>query len=351
MTNISTNYKEWLSEVKLRVRQSQLKAAVKVNTELIRLYWSLGKDISEKQLESVWGSGFFAQFSKDLQEEFPDATGFSETNIKYMKRFYMFYSQSDTIRQQAVDELDSCSLFNIPWGHHIHLFSKCKSVEEAMFYVEQTIENGWSRNVLMNVVETKLFEAKGKAITNFKAHLPALQSDLAQQTLKDPYNFDFLGLRGKYNERELEDALTTNITKFLLTLGSGFSYVGRQQRLEVGGQEFFIDLLFYHLKLRCYIVVELKVEEFIPEYVSKLGFYVSAVNHQLKLPEDQPTIGLLICKSKNEIVAQYTLESTSQPIGISEYQLSELYPKEIENALPSIEEIEKELEERTTNQE
>ncbi len=346
MANIDISYKEWLSEIKLRVKQSQLKAAVKVNQELLMFYWELGEDIVKRKLESAWGSGFFNRLSRDLMADFPDMTGLSPRNLSYCKTFYSLYSQSDIILQQAVAKLE-CSIFSIPWGHHILIFSKCKSVEEAMFYVEQTIENGWSRSVLMNIIETKLFEAKGKAITNFKVQLPAPQSDLAQQTLKDPYNFDFLGLREKYNERELEDALTRNITQFLLTLGSGFSYVGRQQRLEVGGQEFFIDLLFYHLKLRCYIVVELKVDEFQPEYVSKLGFYVSAVNHQLKLPEDQPTIGLLICKSKNEVIAQYTLESTSQPIGISEYQLSEIYPKEIENALPSIEEIERELEELT----
>lgn len=325
------------------MKQSQIKASVKVNQELLMFYWGLGEDIVTKRLESSWGSGFFNQLSGDLMREFPDVTGLSPRNLRYCKIFYSLYSQSDIIVQQVVAQLE-CPIFSIPWGHHVQLFAKCKSVEEALFYVEQTIENGWSRSVLMNVVETKLFETKGKAITNFEAQLPSPQSDLAEQILKDPYNFDFLGLRGKYNERELEDALTTNITNFLLTLGSGFAYVGRQHKVEVDGREFFIDLLFYHLKLRSYIVVELKVDEFQPEYVSKLGFYVSAVNHQLKMPEDRPTIGLLICKSKSEIIAKYTLESTSQPIGVSEYQLSEIYPKEIENALPSIEEIEKELE-------
>ncbi len=343
--NFKPEYKQWLSEIKLRIKNSQIKAAFKVNDELLRLYWSLGADICEKEIDAKWGSGFFNQLSKDLRSEFPDATGFSQTNIKYMKRFYRFYSECDTIRQQLVDELES-KIFFVPWGHHIEIITKCKNVAEALFYVQQTIENGWSRSILINMMETKLYEAKGKAITNFSLQLPAPQSDLAQQTLKDPYTFDFLGLREKYNERELEDALTTNIIKFLLELGNGFSFVGRQQRVEVGGKEFFIDLLFYHLKLRCYIVVELKTGEFEPEYVGKLSFYASVVNHQMKLPEDQPTIGLLICKSKNEIVAQYTLESTSQPIGISEYQLSELYPKDIENALPSIEEIEKELEKK-----
>lgn len=285
---------------------------------------------------------FFSQLSRDLMEEFPDATGFSPRNLRYCKSFYLFYIQSSTILQQVGAKLDN-EIFSIPWRHQVEIISKCKSVEEAIFYVQQTIENGWSRNVLLNIIDVKLYETKGKSLTNFKTHLPSPQSDLAQQTLKDPYNFDFLGLREKYNERELEDALISNITKFLLELGSGFSYVGRQQKIEVGGQDFYIDLLFYHLKLRCYIVVELKAEEFKPEYVSKLGFYVSAINHQLKLPEDHPTIGLLICKSKNEVIAQYTLESTTQPIGISEYELNTLYPKEVKNAIPSIEEIENEL--------
>lgn len=212
-------------------------------------YWSMGKDIVKMQIESSWGRGFFNQLSSDLMSEFPDVKGLSPRNLSYCKTFYSLYSQSDIILQQLVAKLES-PIFLIPWGHHVQLFSKCKSAEEALFYVEQTIENGWSRSVLINIVETKLFEAKGKAITNFNTQLPSPQSDLAQQILKDPYNFDFLGLRGKYNERELEDALTTNITNFLLTLGSGFSYVGRQQRVEVDGKEFFIDLLFYHLKLR-----------------------------------------------------------------------------------------------------
>lgn len=221
--------------------------------------------------------------------------------------------------------------------------SKAKSVTEALFYVQKTLEQGWSRNMLTNYMDAGLFETEGKSISNFKNTLPALQSDLAQQTLKDPYNFDFLTLRNGYVERELEDALTENITKFLIELGNGFAYVGRQVRLEVGGDEFFIDLLFYHLKLRSYVVIELKTGDFQPEYIGKLGFYVSAVNHEMKHPQDNPTIGLLICKSKNNIVAQYTLDTANLPIGISEYELSKLYLKDFKSSLPSIEEIENEL--------
>lgn len=337
-----TEYKEWIAALKLRIRQSQIKAAVKVNTELLHLYWELGKDIVEKQAESQWGSGFFNELSQDLKEAFPDMQGFSVTNLKYIKRFYLFYNESDTIRHQVGDEL-TISIFLIPWRHQIEIFTKAKSVTEALFYVQKTIEQGWSRNMLTNYMDAGLFETEGKSISNFKNTLPALQSDLAQQTLKDPYNFDFLTLRNGYVERELEDALTENITKFLIELGNGFAYVGRQVRLEVGGDEFFIDLLFYHLKLRSYVVIELKTGDFQPEYIGKLGFYVSAVNHEMKHPQDNPTIGLLICKSKNNIVAQYTLDTANLPIGISEYELSKLYPKDFKSSLPSIEEIENEL--------
>lgn len=342
---IKTNndYKAWVTEIKQHIRQSQVKAAVKVNTELIRMYWTLGKDIAERQSESEWGKGFFNELSQDLKDAFPDMEGFSVTNLKYMKRMYLFYSQSDIIRQQLADELQEHLLFSIPWWHHVVLMTKCNTVEEALFYMKKIVENGWSRNVLMNFIEANLYKAEGKAITNFASCLPNPQSDLAQQTLKDPYNFDFLSMRSGYIERELEDALTENITKFLLELGNGFAYIGRQVRLEIGTEEYFVDLLFYNYKLRCFIVTELKTGKFKAEYVSKLGLYVSAVNHQMRHKDDNPTIGLLICKTKDEVVAKYTLESINQPIGISEYQLAELLPKDFRSSLPSIEEIENEL--------
>lgn len=306
------------------------------------MYWDLGKDIVKKQTESKWGSGFFADLSQDLKDEFPDMEGFSVTNLKYMKRVYLFYNQCDAIRHQVGDELEQ-QIFSIPWRHHIEIIVKTKSVAEALFYVQQTIEYGWSRNVLLNMMATGLYEARGKALTNFSKRLPLPQSDLAQQTLKDPYNFDFLTMRDGYVERELEDALTENITKFLLELGHGFAYVGRQVRLEIGEEEFFADLLFYNFKLRSFIVVELKTGRFKAEYVSKLGLYVTAVNYQMKHPDDNPTIGLLICKHKDEVVAKYTLETTTQSIGISEYELTKLIPDDFKSSLPSIEDIENEL--------
>lgn len=338
------SYKEWITGLKHRIRQSQVKAVTKVNIELIRMYWELGKDIVEKQSESKWGDGFFADLSQDLKDEFPGMEGFSLTNLKYMKRMYLFYCQDDIIRHQLGDELEQ-KIFSIPWRHHIEIITKAKSVAEALFYIQQTLEQGWSRNVLLNMMATGLYEAKGKAVTNFSKCLPVPHGDLAQQTLKDPYNFDFLTMRDGYVERELEDALTENITKFLLELGHGFAYVGRQVRLEIGEEEFFADLLFYNFKLRSFVVVELKTGRFKAEYVSKLGLYVTAVNYQMKHSDDNPTIGLLICKHKDEVVAKYTLETTTQPIGISEYELTKFLPDNFKSSLPSIEDIENELKE------
>lgn len=354
----SPDYKKWLIDLKSQIRQSQLKAAVKVNVELLRLYWNMGRDITTRELEAQWGSGFFGQLSRDLRKEFPDMDGFSVRNLKYIRQWFCFYSGSLTLtekqansdsrdtlrkfsdvnRQQAVADL-----LSIPWGHNILIITKCKNVTEALFYVRETLENGWSRNVLQNMISANLFAAKGKAITNFSRILPAPISDLAQQSLKDPYCFDFLSLRKNYDERELENALVANITQFLLELGSGFAYVGRQFRLEVGDEEFFLDLLFYHLKLRRYVVIELKTGKFKPEYLGKLGFYVTAVNQQIKSEADNDTIGLLICKDKDKITAEYSLAATNLPLGISEYEISRYLPEHFKSSLPTIEEIESEL--------
>lgn len=306
------------------------------------MYWKLGEDICIHKAEAQWGSGFYESLSKDLKTEFPDMKGFSITNLKYCKRFYELYNQSDTIRQQIVDEFTS-PIFTIPWGHHTEIIAKCKSVDDALFYVHKTIENGWSRAVLLNFLDAKLHQAEGKAITNFTRLLPPPVSDLAQQTLKDPYNFDFLTIRQNYDEKELQEALTNNITKFLLELGNGFAYVGQQYRLKVGEQEFFADLLFYHLKLRCYVVIELKVERFKPEHLGQLGFYVTAIDKNMKSEVDNPTIGLLICKTKDSVVAEYALGATTLPIGISEYELKRVIPDELKGSLPTIEEIEEKL--------
>ena len=362
-------YTQWLIDLKIRIRQSQIKAAVKVNSELIRLYWELGQDIVARQIDTLWGSGFFEQLSKDLRSEFPDMQGFSERNLLYMKRFYLFYVQDnsipqqvvaeiphqtganlqaiknkiDTNLQQLVEEFETHPIFQIPWGHNIQIFTKCPSIKEALFYVNKTIENGWSRAVLMNFMEADLFSAQGKALTNFSRLLPETQSDLANQILKDPYNFDFITLTTKYKEKELEDALTTNITNFLLELGQGFAYLGRQIPVKIGETERFIDLLFYHIELRCFFVVELKAGKFQAEHIGKLGLYISAINHQMKKKNDNPTIGMIICKTKDSVEVQYSLEITNQPIGVSEYKLAKLLPKHLQNSLPSIEEVEQEL--------
>ena len=364
-----SEFKQWLVDLKLRIRQSQLRAAIKVNSELLRLYWDLGKDIANRQMDAVWGSGFYDNLSRELKSEFPDMKGFSVTNLKYCKYFYKFYSQDEKFRQQLAgeihpqlgdelhktekeyiaiypqleDELKINPLFLIPWGHQKHIIDKCKSTHEALFYVQKTIKNGWSRAMLMNFIDANLYNTKGKAINNFDRLLPDVHSDLARETLKDPYNFDFLTLTENYKEKELEDALVANITKFLLELGQGFAYIGRQHPIQIGNKSRFMDLLFYHLDLRCYVVVELKVKEFEPEHAGKLGYYIAAINNQLKKELDNPTIGLLICKTKNNIEAKYSLESSSQPIGISEYTFSELLPENFKSSLPSIEDIEREL--------
>lgn len=349
---IDKAYKEWLVELKQKVRTAQLKAAVAVNTELIMLYWELGKMITEKQ--TAWGSKFLPQLSKDLSLEFADMQGFSETNLKYCRLFYQYTVKSpqvednfsSKIRPQAEDEILLPIFKQIPWGHIKLIINKIKHPKEALFYAQSTITNGWSRSVLGLQIKANLYQRQGKAINNFKNTLPESTSDLAHQLLKDPYQFDFLALTENYKERELENALVENITKFLLELGSGFAYVGKQVPLQVGDQEFFIDLLFYHLKLRAYVVIELKATDFQPEYAGKLSFYLSAANDILKHPQDNPTIGMMICKNKNNIVAEYALANINHPIGVSEYELTKLFPEEYKSSLPSIEEIENELKDK-----
>jgi len=298
---IDKAYKDWFIGLKSKIRSAQLKAAVAVNTELITLYWDLGKMITEK--ENLWGSKLIEQISKNLKEEFPDLQGLSTSNLKYCKRFYQFYQ--NPIWQQLVAQ--------IPWGHNILIFSKSKDLSEARFYIQETIANGWSREILGSQLKSDLYARQGKAIHNFKNTLPEVTSDLAHQLIKDPYNFDFLTLTEHYKERELENALVENITKFLLELGSGFAYIGKQVPMQIGDQEYFIDLLFYHLKRRAYVVIELKATEFIPEYAGKLSFYLSATNDILRHPTDNPTIGLMVCKNKNNIIAEYALKDINQP--------------------------------------
>lgn len=337
-------YLDWVQKLVVRFRKSQIKASLKVNDVVLRYYWSLGKDIVDKKAESRWGDGFFKRLSKDLQQILPDVKGFSITNLTYIKYFYTTYNKCFTIYPQLGDKLEN-SIFSIPWGHHKIIIDHFKNnPEKAIFFLQKIIENGWTRTLLENFVKTDLYERSGKAITNFKTTLPSHDSSIAQDILKNPYNFDFLTLTEDYKEKDLQHALEQNISRFLLELGHGFAFVGRQIRLEVNGEEYFCDLLFYHIKLRRYIVCELKKVKFQPEFVSKLNFYCTAVNHIIKESEDNDTIGLLICKEKNDIVAQWTMENNQlQPLGISEYELTKLYPKNISNSLPSIEEIEKQL--------
>lgn len=337
-------YKKFLVELKEKVKNSQLKAAIKVNYELLNLYWELGKKITEKQKEYSWGDSFISNLSNDLKKEFPDMKGFLVQNLKNIRYWYLFYAEY-LIGLQPVSQLKKIEnkIKSIPWGHNQRIMYKCKSVREAIFYVEKTIENGWSRTILEHQIDSKLYERLGSAISNFDSRLPKVQSELAKQTIKDPYNFDFLTLRDKYDERELEDALVKQITSFLLELGTGFSYIGRQVHLKVGDSDFYIDLLFYHVKLHCYVVVELKTEKFKPDFAGQLNFYVTAVNRDLKSQEDNQTIGILICKDKDNVVAEYSLANISQPIGISKYEISKLLEKEYKSSLPSIEEIEQSI--------
>ena len=361
LIKVDKGYALWISELSKRFKNMQIKAATKVNHEMLAFYWLLGKDIVRKQAEQKWGSNFFATLSMDLRTALPGQEGFSETNVRYMKRFYILYCQNlpqlvekagNENLPQLVEELGDIeispqlvdAICTVPWGHHRFIIDKCKGDgEKALFYVHKTIENNWSRAVLLNWLNTDLYERQGKAISNFTNQLPSPQGDLAQEITKDPYNFDFLTMREGFDEKELKDALTDNVVQFLMELGSGFAFVGREYSLIIGQTEKFCDLLFYNINLHCYVVIEVKIDKFESEYISQLGTYVVAVNHILKSDIENPTIGILICKEKDNVLAQYALESSSQPIGISEYELSKLYPADFKGTLPSIEEIERQL--------
>lgn len=343
---VTEDYIEWIEDIKKRIKSSQIKASVKVNDVVLDLYWNIGKDIVEKQATSKWGDGFLSTMSKDLKKAFPNMSGFSVQNLKSIRYWYKFYNSNENGLQVASQmELIEKMVKSIPWGHNQRIMYKCKSTHEAMFYIQKTLDNGWSRTVLEHQIDSGLYERQGKAVNNFQLKLPEPQSDLAEQTLKDPYNFDFLTLREKYDEKELEDALVNQITQFLLELGTGFSYLGRQVHIKVGETDFYMDLLFYHVRLHCYVVVELKTEKFKPEFAGKLNFYVTAVNKNIKSERDNPTIGILICKDKDDVVAEYALDDISQPIGIAQYELTKVLREEFKSSLPTIEEIENELSE------
>jgi len=332
------SYAAVLEAVKERIRTAQLKAALAVNSELVMLYWSIGREIMERQDKEGWGSKVVERLAKDLHKEFPDMGGFSRSNMLYMRAFAEAYPNASIV-QQLVGQ--------IPWGHNVLLLSRVKKPEHRLWYAQATIANGWSRAVLDAQIATHAHRRQGKAITNFKRTLPAERSDLAQQTLKDPYTFEFLGIAEDMRERDLELALVGHIQKVLLELGAGFAFVGRQVPLKVGRKDYYLDLLFYHLKLRCYVVVDLKMEAFEPEHAGKMNFYLTAVDEQLRHTDDKPSIGLLLCKDNDKLVVEYALRDVAKPIGVAEWRtrLVATLPKNLRGALPSVKEIERELSE------
>ncbi|MBU6455406.1 MAG: DUF1016 family protein [Cyanobacteria bacterium REEB67] len=329
------DYRQFLDSLKEQIQTAQMQAAVTVNTQLISLYFNLGKAIVNRQEQAGWGDSVLDRLGTDLSSAFPEMKGFSQRNLYRMRTFYLAYKDDGDIFATAVAK--------IPWGHNIMILDKLKRAQERQWYVNQTLEHGWSRAILEYQIESGLHLRQGAAVTNFKSTLPRQQSDLAQQVLKDPYNFDFLSLGAEAQERDIEKSLVDHIQRFLIELGLGFAFVGRQHRLDVGEQDFFIDLLFYHLRLRCYVVIELKAGEFKPEYAGQLNFYLSAVDDTLRHADDQPSIGLLLCKSKNQLIAEYALRDINKPIGISEIRFSESLPANLRGSLPTIEELEKEL--------
>jgi len=329
-------YEAFLTDLKHRIRTAQVKAAIAVNHELILLYWQIGMDILTRQQQEGWGTKVVERLAKDLKREFPDIKGFSSRNLKYMRAFAETYPDAQFVQQAAAQ---------IPWFHHCVLMDRVKEAQTRLWYIQQTAENGWSRAVLEMQIESNLYQRQGGAVTNFARTLPPPQSDLAQQLLKDPYNFDFLTLGNAVQERDLERGLLAHIRDFLLEMGSGFSFVGSQYPLTIDGQEFRLDLLFYHLKLRCYVVIDLKTTEFQPEFSGKMNFYVAAVNATLRHPDDQPTIGIILCKSKRKMIAELSLQGMTQPIGISTHRIGTdvPIPEQLKGILPTVAQLEMEL--------
>lgn len=371
--HLDTEYASWIHEVKERYRNTQIKAAVKVNSEQLLFNWMLGRDLVTRKAEEKWGTGIVEQVSLDLQNEFPNIKGFSARNLWNMKKWYLFYSSSSQFENkikhiadslntsviklhqvgaeiqevdflhQAGAEIAFPSLFSyIPWRHHVEIITKCKDINESLFYIQRTIQEGWSRAALLNAIEADLYHKTGGAITNFEQHLELTQSKLAKEITKETYDLGFISLPPEYDEKDLEDALEQNITQFLLELGTGFAFVGRQKEIVVAGKTRKIDMLFYHIKLRCYVVVELKVTAFDPEFAGKLNFYVNAVNELIRTENENPTIGLLICKDMNQTEVQWAFQGIQTPMGVATYNQVQI--KEITDALPSVEEIQKRIE-------
>jgi len=332
------SYATVLEELKTKIRQAQHKAILSANKELILLYWNIGSTILKQQKSQRWGAKVIDRLSRDLTGSFPDMKGFSPRNLKYMRKFAGTYPDRSIVQQLVAQ---------IPWGHNVRLLDYVKDYNERIWYITQVIKNSWSRNVLVHQIESGLYQRQKDTckITNFKRTLPSPQSDLAQQTIKDPYIFDFLSISQSVRELELQKELVSHIAKFLLELGTGFAFAGSQYHIEISGKDFYIDLLFYHLKLRCYVVIELKTGDFKSEYAGQLNFYLSAVDSQVKSKDDKPSIGIILCKSKDKIIAEYALRNMAKPMGVSEYRLSRAIPARLQESLPSVEEIEKSLKE------
>ena len=331
--DINTNeFYSWLNELKDKIHLARRKITYSINSQLLELYWEIGKEVSEKQANSTWGNNFIEKIATELKHEFPDIKGFSRRNIYAINQWYKFYSQKYQFVPQVVAQL--------PWGHNRLIITKVKSIEEAEYYCSKSIENNWKRDILEIQIDNNLFLRRELKDNNFSQVLPSDQTLLLNETLKDPYNFDFLGLQNDALELAIEDELVKNITKFLLELGRGFAFLGRQYKIEIGETDYFIDLLFYHTELRCYIVVELKAGKFKPEFAGKLNFYLSAVDSLLKKDLDNQSIGILMCKKKDKIEVEFALRDINKPMGITEYRLSDAIPEEIKTKLPSIEELE-----------
>jgi predicted nuclease of restriction endonuclease-like (RecB) superfamily len=331
---IPPTYDRFLKDLKQRIRTAQVKAALAINQEMVMLYWSIGRDILQRQESEGWGAKVIDRLAKDLQNTFPDVTGLSARNLKYMRSFAAAYPD-EAIVQRCVAQL--------PWRHNIVLIERLKDPEQRLWYAAQTTDNGWSRDILAMQIDSDLYRRQGGAVTNFDRTLPSPQSDLAQQLLKDPYNFDFLSLGKDAQERDLERALVLHIRDFLLELGVGFSFVGSQYPIEIDGQDFRLDLLFYHFKLRCFVVIDLKMGDFQPEFSGKMNFYVSAVDEVLRHADDQPTIGIILCRSKSRTIAEFSLRGMSQPIGVSTHQIGKELPLNLMDSLPTVEQLETEL--------
>jgi len=327
-------YADWLTALKSRIQTARLSASLAVNKELLLLYWQIGRDILERQQTQGWGAKVIDRLALDLRRAFPDMKGFSARNLKYMRAFAEAYPKEQFVQQVVAQ---------IPWGHNVRILDYVKDPIQREWYIRQTVEYGWSRNILVHQIETRLYERQGKAMTNFARTLPPPQSDLAQQLLKDPYQFDFLTSADAAHEKNLERGLLAHIRQFLLELGVGFAFVGSQYHLDVGDQDFYLDLLFYHLKLRCYVVIDLKASDFKPEYAGKMNFYLSAVDDLLRHPSDAPSIGLILCRNNNGVIVEYALRNMHKPIGVSAYELTATLPRELADSLPSIEQLEAEL--------